>query len=131
MRQRASSYHFSPTPLGASGDFVEFPKDADPILRVIYQLRGVEGSSPPDLEQAPSTISSSAASNSDSGIGGRDTDAQPQQQVCCLDSMNGMKLFSIFEKLKRYPYNVNDPHPAALAFYTDASYTFLSPPSHK
>ena len=32
MRQRASSYHFSPTPLGASGDFVEFPKDADPIL---------------------------------------------------------------------------------------------------
>ena len=94
MRQRASSYHFSPTPLGANGDFVEFPKDADPILRVIYQLRGVEGSSPPDLEQAPSTISSSAASNSDSGIGGRDTDAQPQQQVCCctdcLGSMNGL-----------------------------------------
>ena len=105
MRQRASSYHFSPTPLGASGDFVEFPKDADPILRVIYQLRGVEGSSPPDLEQAPSTISSSAASNSDSGIGGRDTDAQPQQQVCCcndrLGSLNGIKLFGLYREIEK------------------------------
>ena len=103
MRQRASSYHFSPTPLGASGDFVEFPKDADPILRVIYQLRGVEGSSPPDLEQAPSTISSSAASNSDSGIGGRDTDAQQQVGCCndCLGSMNEMKLFGLNREIEK------------------------------
>ena len=83
MAQRAATFHFSPTPMGGSGDYLEFPKDADPILRVIYQLRGVEGGSPPDLEQggAPSTISSSAASNSDSGIGGRDTDALLPQVI--------------------------------------------------
>merc|ERR1719234_1022831 len=82
MVQRAATFHFSPTPImgsgsGSAGEYLEFPKDADPILRVIYQQRGVEGGSPPEmLEQgAPSTISSSAASNSDSGIGGRDTDA--------------------------------------------------------
>merc|ERR1719234_1621256 len=82
MVQRAATFHFSPTPImgsgsGSAGEYLEFPKDADPILRVIYQLRGVEGGSPPEmLEQgAPSTILSSAASNSDSGIGGRDTDA--------------------------------------------------------
>ena len=83
MAQRAATFHFSPTPMGGSGDYLEFPRDADPILRVIYQLRGVsEGGSPPDLEQgAPSTISSSAASNSDSGIGGRDTDALLPQVI--------------------------------------------------
>ena len=84
MAQRAATFHFSPTPVGGRGDYLEFPKDADPILRVIYQLRGVEGGSPPgDLEQggAPSTISSSAASNSDSGIGGRDTDALLPQVI--------------------------------------------------
>ena len=84
MAQRAATFPFSPTPVGGSGDYLEFPKDADPILRVIYQLRGVEGGSPPgDLEQggAPSTISSSAASNSDSGIGGRDTDALLPQVI--------------------------------------------------
>ena len=83
MAHRAATFHFSPTPMGGSGDYLEFPRDADPILRVIYQLRGVsEGGSPPDLEQgAPSTISSSAASNSDSGIGGRDTDALLPQVI--------------------------------------------------
>ena len=85
MAQRAATFHFSPTPMGGgSGDYLEFPRDADPILRVIYQLRGVSegGSAPGDLEQgAPSTISSSAASNSDSGIGGRDTDALLPQVV--------------------------------------------------
>ena len=85
MAQRAATFHFSPTPMGGSGDYLEFPKDADPILRVIYQLRGVEGGgSPPDLEQAPSTISSSAASNSDSGIGGRDNDALVPQVIVFL-----------------------------------------------
>ena len=83
MNQRAATFHFSPTPImGGNGDYLEFPKDADPILRVIYQLRGVEGGgSPPDLEQAPSTISSSAASNSDSGIGGRDNDGLVPQVI--------------------------------------------------
>ena len=94
MNQRAATFHFSPTPImGGSGDYLEFPKDADPILRVIYQLRGVEGGSPPEmLEQgAPSTISSSAASNSDSGIGGRDTDAL-LPQVIVLHIFSSLKV---------------------------------------
>ena len=40
--------------------------------RVIYQLRGLEVASPSPSDQA--SVASSVTSNSDSGIGGRDTE---------------------------------------------------------
>ena len=81
---------------GAEG--VQFPAVADPILNVIYKLRGlspsqdgggqsgqsVEGGGPaagagaaPGAQEAASA-SSSNSSNSDSGIGYRDEALQPQ-----------------------------------------------------
>ena len=103
-QQRAATFNFSPSP-GAGGGWAEFPSDADPILRVIYLLRGLDPEGPAaaaeqvvvldvmsDCCAQASTTSSSLASNSDSGIGGRDTEAS-LPQVSHLDSENSLMSF--------------------------------------
>ena len=63
-----------------TADQVQFPAIADPILNVIYKLRGLS----PSQEAAPppqdvAATSSSNSSNSDSGIGYRDEALLPAQ----------------------------------------------------
>ena len=91
---RARTFQFElGEPTGDQGAGVQFPANADPVLNVIYKLRGLSpaqeaGAQPQPSEegghQAPeaagaSPAASSAASNSDSGIGYRDE--APHHQV--------------------------------------------------
>ena len=77
---RAGTFQFD---LSDTTDIM-FPANADPVLNVIYKLRGLspaqEAASlqPPHVEVARSSPGSSAASNSDSGIGYRDEALHPQ-----------------------------------------------------
>ena len=83
-QQRANTFQFELT-FNNNGDCVEFPANADPILAVIYQLRGLSPSQgdpePHQLQDVASTSSSSGSSNSDSGIGYRDEALQPQVNI--------------------------------------------------
>jgi len=94
-QQRASTFQFDLT-FNNNGGCVEFPVNADPILAVIYQLRGLSPSQgdqePNQLQDVASTSSSSASgsSNSDSGIGFRDEALQPQgaERALVVDVQN-------------------------------------------
>jgi len=92
-QQRATTFQFDLT-FHNSGDCVEFPVNADPILAVIYQLRGLSPSQgepePNQLQDVASTSSSSGSSNSDSGIGFRDEALQPQgaERALVVDVQN-------------------------------------------
>ena len=81
---RARTFQFDLGEPGSdSGAGVQFPANADPVLNVIFKLRGLSpaqeaGAQPPPEEgglqaaEAASPAASIAASNSDSGIGYRD-----------------------------------------------------------
>eukprot|EP00090_Calanus_glacialis_P025950 TRINITY_DN4067_c0_g1_i4.p1 TRINITY_DN4067_c0_g1~~TRINITY_DN4067_c0_g1_i4.p1 ORF type:complete len:1667 (-),score=523.48 TRINITY_DN4067_c0_g1_i4:172-5172(-) len=92
-QQRATTFQFELT-FNNNGDCVEFPANADPILAVIYQLRGLSPSQgdpePNQLQDVASTSSSSGSSNSDSGIGFRDEALQPQgaERALVVDVQN-------------------------------------------
>jgi len=92
-QQRATTFQFQLS-FNNNGDCVEFPANADPILAVIYQLRGLspsQGEPEPDqLQDVASTSSSSGSSNSDSGIGFRDEALQPQgaERALVVDVQN-------------------------------------------
>ena len=81
---RARTFQFELSEAGAGGQGVQFPANADPVLNVIYKLRGLSPAQeaapppPPPPEAARSSPTSSAASNSDSGIGYRDEAPHPQ-----------------------------------------------------
>ena len=87
---RARTFQFELSePGGPGGETeagVQFPANADPVLNVIYKLRGlspaqeaaVGGHQPPEAATV-SPAASSAASNSDSGIGYREE--APHHQV--------------------------------------------------
>ena len=87
---RASTFQFELT--DAASD-IQFPANADPVLNVIYKLRGLspaqeaagggpQPQQPPPHEAARfSPSASSAASNSDSGIGYKDEALHPQVRM--------------------------------------------------
>ena len=86
---RASTFQFE---LNDASD-IQFPANADPVLNVIYKLRGLSPAQeaaggpqpqppPPPHEAARfSPSASSAASNSDSGIGYKDEALHPQVSI--------------------------------------------------
>ena len=92
---RAGTFQFD---LSDTTDIM-FPANADPVLNVIYKLRGLspaqEAASlqPQHVEVARSSPGSSAASNSDSGIGYRDEALHPQ--VGCFQSLMLQSLVSL------------------------------------
>ena len=87
---RARTFLFDQSGAGgdpAGAEDVQFPPVADPILNVIYKLRGLspsqDGGQPGEagaaaVAQDAASTSSSNSSNSDSGIGYRDEALQPQ-----------------------------------------------------
>ena len=86
---RARTFQFDLGEPGADSSGVQFPANADPVLNVIFKLRGLspaqEAGAPPPPEEggheaaeAVSPSASIAASNSDSGIGYRDEALQHQ-----------------------------------------------------
>ena len=52
VQARAPTFHFTPTP-APGGGYLEFPTDADPILGVLYALRGGEGEGQVGQVKAP------------------------------------------------------------------------------
>ena len=83
-QMRAQTFLFDLPGVGGEsdgGDEVQFPAIADPILNVIYKLRGLSPSQEARAAPGPQDVastSSSNSSNSDSGIGYRDEALQPQ-----------------------------------------------------
>jgi len=93
QQQRANTFQFDMT-LNPNGECIEFPANADPILAVIYKLRGLSPShgdqDPNQMQDVASTSSSSGSSNSDSGIGFRDEALHPQgaERALVVDVQN-------------------------------------------
>ena len=88
---RASTFQFE---LSDNRD-IQFPANADPVLNVIYKLRGLSpAQEAATVQQHPqqqpheaarfSPSASSAASNSDSGIGYKDEALHPQVSTVYL-----------------------------------------------
>jgi len=150
-QQRASTFQFDLT-FNNNGECVEFPANADPILAVIYQLRGLSSSQgdpePNQLQDVASTSSSSGSSNSDSGIGFRDEAFQPQgaERALVVDVQNERIRLQNLTKIQeqqqqqqleggrglppRYPHNasISSSDSSLPSERTPARSTNMSPP---
>lgn len=85
---RANTFQFDLSDQDTSSS-VQFPANADPVLNVIYKLRGLSPGhdepqqQPPEQARSSPALSGAALSNSDSGIGYRDEHVAAAQVGQC------------------------------------------------